>query len=111
VEEFEDEGSQYYLALTDGRVLFVSGQWLYEYEDGEDEDGKPTSARFPCRRFTIERAAKSGLFLGLIPQGPSFPPSDTLPPFTDEQHGAGTVPDDGDLLSVDFESLRKRRAG
>ncbi|MEQ1893977.1 MAG: hypothetical protein ABL998_15660 [Planctomycetota bacterium] len=111
VEEFEDEGSQYYLALTDGRVLFVSGQWLYEYEDGEDEDGKPTPARFPCRRFTLERAAKSGLFLDLIPQGPAFPPSDTLPPFKDADHTAGTVPDDGDVLTVDFDSLRKRRAG
>ena len=27
IEEFEDEGSQYYLKLADGRVLFVSGKW------------------------------------------------------------------------------------
>lgn len=110
VEEFEDEGSQYYLKLADGRVLFVSGQWLYEYEDGEDEDGKPTPARFPCRRFTLERAAKSGLFLDLIPLTPAFPPSGTLPPFTDDDHRAETVPDDGDVLTLDFESLRTRRA-
>ena len=111
VKEFEDEGSAYYLKLTDGRVLFLAGQWLYEYEEGEDDDGKPTPARFPCRRFTIERAAKSALFLDLEPLGPALPPSGTLPPFTDEDHEAGTVPDDGDLLTLDFDSLRERRAG
>ncbi|MEQ1891637.1 MAG: hypothetical protein ABL998_03770, partial [Planctomycetota bacterium] len=111
VEEFEDEGSHYYLKLTDGRVLFLSGQWLYEYEAGEDEDGEPTPARFPCRRFTVERAAKSALFLDMKPLAPAFPPSGTLPPFTDAEHRAGTVPDDGDLLELDFERLRARRAG
>lgn len=111
VEEFEDEGSHYYLKLADGGVLFLSGQWLYEYEQGADDDGQPTPARFPCRRFTVERAAQSGLFLDLIPHGPAFPPSDTLPPFNDADHAAGTVPDDGDLLELDFERLRARRAG
>ena len=32
VEETEDEGSNYFLELANGRVLFISGQMLYEYE-------------------------------------------------------------------------------
>jgi hypothetical protein len=111
VDEFEDEGSHYYLKLAGGGVLFLSGQWLYEYEVGEDDDGKPTPARFPCRRFTVERAAKSGLFLDMKPLAAPFEPSGTLPPFEDGDHRAGTVPSDGDVLGVDFESLRRRRAG
>jgi len=111
IEELEDEGSQYYLKLADGRVLFLAGQWLYEYEDGEDENGQRTPARFPCRRFNVERAAKSGLFLDLRPLGPAFEPSGTLRPFTSDEHRAGSVPNDGDVLAVDFDSLRQRRAG
>jgi hypothetical protein len=50
VEEFEDEGSQYYLKLADGRVLFLAGQYLYEYELGEDEDGQVLSVDFEALR-------------------------------------------------------------
>ncbi|MEZ5387371.1 MAG: hypothetical protein R3F13_17815 [Prosthecobacter sp.] len=32
VEETEDEGSNYFVELEDGRTLFISGQFLYEYE-------------------------------------------------------------------------------
>jgi hypothetical protein len=110
VTEFEDEGSSYYLALAGGGVLFLSGQYLYEFEAGEDENGQPTPARFPCRRFALERAAASGLFLALEPLGPPFEPSGTLPSFSDADHHAGGVPSDGDRLAVDFESLRTRRA-
>ena len=77
---------------------------------GEDEDGQPTPARFPCRRFTLERAAASGLFLELTPLGPAFAPSGTLAAFTSEDHHAGRVPEDGQILDLDFEALRARLA-
>lgn len=32
VEEFEDEGSHYYIELADGAVLYLNGQYLYDYE-------------------------------------------------------------------------------
>ena len=38
VEEFEDEGSHYFVDLTDNRVLFLSGQYLYDYEPLEDAE-------------------------------------------------------------------------
>jgi hypothetical protein len=109
VEELEDEGSAYYLKLADGRVLFIQGQYLYEYEDGvEDEDGNPMPARFPAARFTVERTAGSGLVLGLTDLGRMIPVSGVLPPFTPDEHSADTVPQDGDILTIDFESLRRR---
>lgn len=109
VEEFEDEGSAYYLKLADGRVLFLQGQYLYEYEDGiADDDGKPMPARFPAARFTVERTAGSGLMLDLTGLGRVIPVSGVLPPFTEDQHRADAVPQDGDILTIDFESLRRR---
>ncbi|MGA0525210.1 hypothetical protein ACO2WH_25480, partial [Escherichia coli] len=32
VEAFEDEGPQYYIELSDGRVLYLNGQYLYDSE-------------------------------------------------------------------------------
>jgi hypothetical protein len=109
VEEFEDEGSAYYLKLADGRVLFLQGQYLYEYEgDSEAEEGPPVRARFPADRFTVERTAGSGIVLGLTNFGRLIPVSGVLRSFTPDEHEAGTVPQDGDILKIDFESLRHR---
>lgn len=109
VEEFEDEGSAYYLKLADGRVLFLQGQYLYEYEAAhEGEDGKPVRARFPADRFTIERTAGSGLVLGITDFGGLIPVSGVLPPFTVDERRDDSIPNDGDILRIDFESLRRR---
>jgi hypothetical protein len=102
VEEAEDEGSSYYLRLADGRVLYLSGQYLYEYEEG---------GAFPCTRFTVVRAPASGMFLEMLALGPPLAPSGTLPPFTTVDHRADRVPSDGDVLTLDFESLRAKVAG
>ncbi len=110
VEEFEDEGSTYYLKLADGRVLFMQGQYLYEYEEGIDEDdgGKPVPAKFPAERFTVERTAASGTILDVTGFGRAIPVSGALPAFTQDQFRNGDVPQDGDILTIDFETLRRR---
>jgi hypothetical protein len=109
VEELEDEGSAYYLKLADGRVLFLQGQYLYEYEArDEDEDGNPAPARFPADRFTVERTAGSGLVLGITNFGRLIPVSGVLPPFSLDERGGDAVPNDGDILTIDFDSLRRR---
>jgi len=99
VEEFEDEGSSYYLELADGTVLFLSGQYLYEAEAG---------GAFPSTRFEVTRAPASRLLLDLCCTGEPLAPSSTLPAFTTADHRAERVPGDGDRLAVDFESLRRR---
>jgi hypothetical protein len=92
VEEFEDEGRQCYLELEDGRVLFVSGQYLY------DSDEDDTTPKFPNRDLLITRLPHAGDILDLVRLGEHFPPSFTLPPFTRDDHEHGRVPEDGQLL-------------
>jgi hypothetical protein len=101
VEEFEDEGSNYFLRLADGRVLFLSGQYLYESEDEK---------RFPSTRVVIVRTPGTGTFLDLRSEGGYLPPTATLPPFSKERLKRGDVPEDGELLEVDFEALRRGEA-
>lgn len=112
VQELEDEGSSYYLKLADGRVLFLQGQYLYEYEGAEpDGESKAEPARFPARRFTIERTAESGLVMGLRDFGALVSISGTLKPFTLEDHENDRVPQDGEVLQIDFDTLRQRLVG
>jgi hypothetical protein len=102
VEESEDEGSSYYLELDDGRVLFLSGQYLYDVE----EEG-----RFPNTRVTVARAPATRIVLGVTCDGSAFEPSRTRAPFTAGEYERGRVPEDGAVVDVDFASLRGARSG
>jgi hypothetical protein len=97
VEELDDEGSQYFLELRDGRILFVAGQYLYECED---------DARFPNTRFQAVRTARSGHLLAFNCLGAYLPPSSRLRPFSDADYRASRVPVDGAVWEGDFEALR-----
>ena len=97
VEEFEDEGLSYYLRLDDGRVLFLSGQYLYDPAD---------EGRFPSRRVTIVRTVRpSGDVLDLRCSGEHVAPSVVLPPFSEERNGTGDLPEDGAVLEVDWADV------
>ena len=98
VAEEEDEGKHYYLRLIDGRVLFLSGQYLYE----------PVAAgRFPSTRITVVRAPDSGVVLSLRPEGDGLAASSVRPSFAEREHARGRVPDDGAILETDFDRLRR----
>jgi hypothetical protein len=97
VEEREDEGSQYYLKLVDGTVVFLAGQYLYDVE---------AQHRFPSTRVVVTRAPVSRVALDIDCPGTAVPPSARRPPFSDRELGSGAVPDDGEVVTVDFEDLR-----
>ncbi|MGZ5545108.1 MAG: hypothetical protein ACXWIU_10570, partial [Limisphaerales bacterium] len=58
VEEFEDEGSQYFIQLKDGSTLFLCGQYLYDYEPVEGS--LKQSRKFPCTEFVLLRDNRDG---------------------------------------------------
>lgn len=101
VEETEDLGSNYYVRLDDGRVLFLSGQYLYESEEAQ---------QFPSTRFTLVRTPHAGFFLDFRVSGSYLRPSTVRPRFTDQEYRTGVVPTDGDLLDLDFDILRQGAA-
>jgi hypothetical protein len=96
VAEAEDEGLSFFLRLQDGEVLFISGQYLYEFE----------GTAFPSTLFEVTRTPTSRIVLDFRPLGQSLTPNTERPAFSEadwEQFGAL---DDGVLLNVPFESLR-----
>lgn len=102
IEEFEDEGIGYYLNIGDGKVLFIQGQYLYDDNEYENTDPK-----IPSTRMTIHRGAVSKIVLDIRFVGEYLPPSHTNSPFTTEDYENNRVPEDGAILEVDFESLKK----
>jgi hypothetical protein len=101
VEETEDEGPHYYLQLADGRVLFVSGQYLLDFAHDPDEEDV-----FPRRSLTLRRSPATGELLGVKPRGPYLAPTTTRPKFSDFEQEARLVPANGDVLLLPFDSLR-----
>jgi hypothetical protein len=99
VAEGEDEGRHFYLRLADRRVLFLSGQYLYE---------DVASRRFPAARITVIRAPESGIVLSMRAEGPYVAPSAIRPSFTERDRARGRIPDDGEILETDFDRLRRR---
>ena len=99
VEESEDEGSQYFIELEDKRVLFLAGQYIYDYEPREEDPPEPPNPRtFPCTEFEVLRyvrdcGTKDGWGINCI--GTVIEPECTTPPFTDYAQ----IPEDGTIIS------------
>ena len=85
VEEYEDEGSHYFLELEDHSVLFLSGQFLYEYEVSDKR-----SRRFPCTEFTVRRHKDKGFIVDVVCSGEVLEPEVIAQPFslTDAENNA-----------------------
>lgn len=96
VEEYQDLGSNYYLELSDGRVLFLSGQYLYEAE---------AEHRFPSRRVRTVRTGVANALLDFECSGEYMAPSVVLPAFSKERYRTGEVLADGEVLTIPFASL------
>ena len=104
VEEFEDEGQSWFLELADGGVLFLSGQYLDEYEPDDD-----TPRTFPRERFTLLRHATEGYAVDIRSTGAVLEPEAIAPPFTTREHELDRVPTDGTILrDVSYDEIKAR---
>jgi hypothetical protein len=110
VDEFEDEGIHYYLELTDGRVLFLSGQYLYEFEPIGDDPEANQPRLFPCSEFTLRTHKAEHYVLDVQRRGVVIEPELIAPPFTDEDWDRKRVPGDGQVISDrSYEELKRER--
>ncbi|MBC8168124.1 MAG: hypothetical protein H7Y20_19930 [Bryobacteraceae bacterium] len=73
VEEFEDEGLHYFLALQPNKTLFLGGQYLYDPVE---------RAVFPSTRLRVYWHSSLGLTYGVECLGQPLTPSKNLPSFT-----------------------------
>ena len=108
VEEFEDEGCQYFIELKNGSVLFLCGQYLYDYEPLGNEPKQKQPRKFPCTEFTVLRDKRDGLIVDVVCGGTVIEPECEVPPFTEAEHESGRAPTDGDIISGrSYEQIKR----
>lgn len=115
VEEFEDEGLHYYLELADGRVLFMTGQYLYDYapiDPVEEDHDEPEPRRFPCADFVVRRHRGEGYVVDIQCTGRTLEPELTAPPFGEDVWRQGAIPEDGTIImNATYDELKRLRIG
>jgi hypothetical protein len=110
VEEGEDEGLHFFLELTDGRLLFLSGQYLYDYE--RNPDTGTTRRLFPCTEFTVRRHKKEGYVVEILCGGAVLEPEVMAPSFGEEFWQRNRVPEDGQVItSTTYDRLKRQLSG
>jgi hypothetical protein len=106
VKELEEEGSHYFVELDDGSVLYLNGQYLYDFEP--NQAGRPRT--FPCTEFTVVRHKIKGWVMGLQCRGSVLKPECETPPFSESDFNAGRVPSDGEIIQDRiYEQLKHER--
>ncbi len=114
VEELEDEGSHYFIELGDGSVLFLTGQYLYEYESGDTGDDSEQSGRrlFPCTEFTVRTHKVKGYTVDLVCAGTVLEPEVVTPPFTENDYREERIPKDRTIIrDRTYDELKLERLG
>lgn len=110
VNEFEDEGPHYYVELVDNTVLYLNGQYLYDYEPIDDDPEFNQSRTFPCTAFEVLRHKTAGYVIHINCNGQVLQPEIMAPPFSKDTLRAG-IPEDGQVLdSGMYDALKDRYA-
>lgn len=110
IEEYEDEGTHYMIELRDGSVLYLSGQYLYDYEPIDDDPDLNQPRGFPCTDFTIKRHREEGYVVEIVRRGEVLEPECRAPSFDWKDLKNGTVPEDGQIFSdKSYEDLKRER--
>lgn len=112
VDEYGDEGLHYFIELEQGAVLFLSGQYLYNYEPINDDPELNQARQFPCTEFRIVRHKLSGDVYEMTCSGKVFEPEMTAQTFSASDYRAGKVPEDGQIITDrSYEAIKQERQG
>jgi hypothetical protein len=110
VEEFEDEGSHYFIELANGAVLYLNGQYLYDYEQIMDDPELNQPRRFPCSRFTVRRHKTAGYVVDIACSGDVLRPEFVAPSFDKSDAKGRLIPEDGQIIrDRSYEQLKRVR--
>src|SRR5262245_15987616 len=110
VAEFEDEGSHYFIELTDNSVLYLSGQYLYEYEPVEDDPEMNCPRNFPCTEFTIRSHREKKYVEDINCRGKVLEPEIIAPHYTEEDFENDRIPNDCEIIrNLSYDVLKLQR--
>ncbi len=109
VEEMHDEGSNYFLELQDGAILFLSGHYFHEHEPLEVDGSIVQRREFPSTEFVVRRDDE-GNGVDIECRGRVLEPEVITPQFAEDDFGNNALPKDGDIISqYTYDELKKAR--
>ena len=111
VEEREDEGRHLYLELRDGRVLFLCGQYLYDYDEITDDPDLNQTATFPCTEFVVRRHRTEGWVHSIECGGTLIRSLGRLPHYSKAYIKQYGFPEDGHVFQESLDALFGRMGG
>lgn len=106
VQETEDEGLHYFVGLSNGEVLYLNGQYLYEYLANPDT-GQNRS--FPCAEFTLCWHKEKDYTVGIICSGPVLELEVTAPEFDLGDLDNEEFLEDRIILKGNYEQIKAER--
>lgn len=110
VEEFEDEGSHYFLELEDGSVLYLTGQELYSYEPIDDDPELNQARQFPCTEFILRKHKTEGYIIDIQCGGTVLEPEVVAPPFSTEDFEDDRAPEPNSIIHHrTFDQIKAER--
>lgn len=110
VEESFVPGSQYFIELEDDSVLFVGGEYLYEYDPIDDDPELNCPRRFPCTKFVIHRHARKRYVLDIQCEGRVLEPELVAPAFTEQEYRQNAIPKDGQIIrDRTYDAIKEQR--
>jgi hypothetical protein len=68
MSEFDDEGMHLFIGLENNKTLYMTGQYLYDYGDC-DEDANKWISVFPTEKFTVVENKEAGYVFEIIHEG------------------------------------------
>jgi len=108
-EPNEETGPHYFLDVQQKGVLYLHGQYLYDYCAIDDDPELNQPQQFPCTDFALLHN-KYGMLTGIECGGSLLEPEVVAPPFSKEDWKADRIPMDGDLItSKTYEELKADR--
>jgi hypothetical protein len=104
VEELDEEGLHYFIEVDDHSTLFLSGQYLYNY----DSEEQPRT--FPCTAFAVRRHRTRGYAVDIVCLGTILEPEVFAPPFDANDFGTDAIPEDGQVITDrSYDRLKHER--
>jgi len=81
-EPYNDEGPLYFFGIGEGKVLFLGGQWIFNYgtdrADGDEDEARERKWRFPSSSFVVHRLPLSGEVIDIEVAGHPLEPEALL---------------------------------
>lgn len=99
VGEFEDEGLHYFIDIGEGRTLYLSGQYLYEYEPIADDPELNQPRKFPSAEFTIKRHRTERFVVEIVCKGEIIEPEHHFPSYSRTELKSGDFPEPDTIIA------------